>query len=340
MKSIKFLVLSFIALAALSCTNNKSKDNTTEVVDESLSDATIWNSDFIKVDNILITDSIVWVHSEQAEEQLLYAYNLNGELLASGIGLGNGKDELLELTALHTDNNGNPTIYDSKVGKIYNVVRDGNTLKLETAREQLRMFDDAIALADGTTLTLPTNSKISYALCDKNQAHTDSLSYFPPKPDGVDDATHQLACTGKLAYAPNDNTFVRAIVYDGGLGFFKINNNKIEFAHRHSIFDMNYGVLNAGVNIPIPNEQSQTGYVFVYATPKYFYASFSEAKAEENPEGLAKEIHMFDHEGNQVKRLLFDEEIGTFAVTADDSKLFTAKAATEDNTPISVYELH
>jgi hypothetical protein len=28
--------------------------------------------------------------------------------------------------------------------------------------------------------------------------------------------THQLACTGQLTYAQNNNTFV---LYDGGLGF-------------------------------------------------------------------------------------------------------------------------
>jgi hypothetical protein len=338
MKKIKLFTSCFIALIAFSCSNEKKNVESDEVLDESLSEATVWNGDFINVDNILITDSIVWVHSEQREDNVLYAYNINSGLLASGISIGNGKDEVLELSSLHTDNNGNPTIYDSKVGKIYNVACDGNKLKLETSREQLRLLDDAVSLSNNMTLTLPTNSKISYAICDKDQTCVDSLSYFPPKPDGVDDFTHQLACTGKLAFSQNDNTFVRAIVYDGGLGFFKINKGKVEFVNRFAVFDMNYGVLNANVNVPIPSDKSQTGYVYVYATPKYFYASFSEAKAENNPEGLAKEIHVFDHQGNQIKRLHLDDEVGAFAVTSDDKKLFVAKT-NEDNTPIYIYSL-
>jgi hypothetical protein len=127
-------------------------------------------------------------------------------------------------------------------------------------------------------------------------------------------------------------------VYDGGLGFFKINKGKVEFVNRFAVFDINYGVLNANVNVPIPSDKSQTGYVYVYATPKYFYASFSEAKAENNPEGLAKEIHVFDHQGNQIKRLHLDDEVGAFAVTSDDKKLFVAKT-NEDNTPIYIYSL-
>jgi hypothetical protein len=339
MKKIALFTSCLVAFIVASCSNEKKSIEQDEVADENLTEANAWNKDFVSVDNMIITDTIVWVHSEQNDEKLLYAYNLNGNLLASGISVGNGKDEVLELSSLRSDNNGKPVIYDGRSGKLYHVIRDGNSLKLETVRDDLRLLDDVVSLANDAILTLPTNSKISYALYDSKQARIDSLSYFPPKPDGIDDNTHQLACTGQLAFAQNDNTFVRAIVYDGGLGFFKVDKNKVEFVNRFSLFDMNYGVLQANVNLPIPNEKSQTGYAYVYATPKYFYASFSEAKAEDNPEGLTKEIQVFDHHGKQVKRLHLNSEIGAFAVTADDTKLFVAQA-NEDNTTISTYKLN
>jgi hypothetical protein len=338
MKKIAIFTGCWIALIAASCSNEKKSAEQDEVTDEKLTEANAWNNDFVSVDNIMITDTIVWVYSEQNDEKLLYAYNINGRLLASGIGAGNGKDEVLELTSLHTDNHGIPTIYDGKSGKLYHVISDGNSLKLETFRDGLRLLDDAVSLANDATLALPTNSKISYALYDSNLTRIDSLSYFPPKPDGIDDNTHQLACTGQLTFSQDDNTFMRAVVYDGGLGFFKVEKNKVEFVNRFSLFDMNYGVLQASINLPIPNEKSQTGYAYVYATPKYFYASFSDAKADDNPEGIAKEVHVFDHQGKRVKRLLLDNEIGAFAVTADDKKLFAAQS-NEDNTPIFIYQI-
>jgi hypothetical protein len=36
---------------------------------------------------------------------------------------------------------------------------------------------------------------------------------------------------------------------------FKVENNKVEFINRLSLFVINYGMLHASINLPIPNNQ-------------------------------------------------------------------------------------
>jgi hypothetical protein len=343
-KMIKFVRLTGVAVICClyvtlaSCTGEKVEQSINDVEAELLADGVIWRDDFVSVDNMLIADTTMWIYSRENNGKLLYAFSLSGDLLADGIGMGNGKDEVLELSSLHSDAAGNVMLYDSKLGKIYEVNCNDSMLTLATKCEQLRMFDDAILVRDEWSISMPTNSNISYVLRDNNFVGMDSLSYFPPKPSGVSDETHHLACTGVMAFAQNDQTFVRSVVYDGGLDFFKISDNKIVFVKRSAVFDMNYDVLRTVVNLPIPSEKSQTGYAHVYATSNYFYASFSSAIAEENPEAMAKEIHVFDHLGNPVRRLMFENEIGAFAVTADDALLYAAGNA-EECSPIYIYKL-
>lgn len=200
-----------------------------------------------------------------------------------------------------------------------------SVIELTTIRESLRLFDDAIAISDDATLVLPNIGSYSYCIFDSDYSKIDSLSYYPPKPNGVSNKAHALACTGTVAYSRNDDKFIRSLVYDGGLDFFSIKDGKLNHVKRHAEFDMDYGVIEVnGTSLPVPNKDSRIGYSFVYATPVYFYASFSGAHIEDNPESVSNEIHVFDHDGNMVKVVLLDNNVGSFAVTDDDRYLYAA----------------
>jgi len=303
-----------------------------------LTQSRIWNDSYLSVDNILITDSVVWIFTDQSDGHILHACNLSGQMVAEGLEYGNGPDEVLELSSIHPLKGDNIAVYDSRKGRIFSVTGDGPHLRLSTLRDSLRMLDDALLLTEHSVLALPLNTAVSYVILGADNVTVDSLSHFPPKPDGIDNRVHILACTGMIAYSDRSKRFVRSIAYDGGLDFFDISDSKLKFVKRHSVFDMAYGVMRSSVDLPVPDENSRVGYSNVYATQGYFYASFSDSKALDNPSGLSNEIHMFDHDGNIIKRIILDKKVGPFAVTPDDSRLFVS-SENDDKTLICTYEL-
>lgn len=132
----------------------------------------------------------------------------DGKTGSSGIGLGQGNGNMLEMTSMHIGSDSSIEVYDRRNGKIYGIISDDGKLGLEERSANLRLLDDARLLPDGNLLTLPLNSEISYKILDCNNETIDSLSYFPPNPDGISDFTHQLACTGTLALSPDGKNFV------------------------------------------------------------------------------------------------------------------------------------
>lgn len=132
----------------------------------------------------------------------------DGKTGSSGIGLGQDNGNMLEMTSMHIGSDSSIEVYDRRNGKIYGIISDDGKLGLEERSANLRLLDDARLLPDGNLLTLPLNSEISYKILDCNNETIDSLSYFPPNPDGISDFTHQLACTGTLALNPDGKNFV------------------------------------------------------------------------------------------------------------------------------------
>lgn len=338
MKRTKCIGLLAIFMAT-SCSQNKKAQFNWDTISSSIENESIFTNDFLSVGGIFLTDSVVWIYSEQNPSHLLYAYNLDGQRIAQGIGKGTGNNEVLEISSLHKSDDKSIDIYDSRCGKIYNAFFTENGIQLATKCDGLRMCDEAVRISDLYTLILPINSHISYAVIDTNNIVKDSLSYFPPKPEGIDTKIHQMASTGDLAYSPEDKKFMRAVAYDGGLTFGKIEDCTPLFDNRFAMFDMEYGFINAGVDVPVPCDNSRVGYSNVYATPRYFYATFSEETVENNPDGLAKEIHIFDHDGSPIERICFNNEIGSFAVSEDDSYIY-AISVEDDNTPIRRFALN
>lgn len=343
MKTTLHITLILGCLAFCSC--NRNPHNTYGIQQTLDSIATCGLQDFhtlpidvMSVDNILIQDSILWICSEDDGQNLIHAYNFQGEPISKGIGIGQGGNDVLEITSMHPTGTNGIELYDARSGKIMRLGINGNNLDIQTPVEEIRMLDDAFILDGNTILALPVNSDKSYEIRDNNGTVTYSISYFPPTPDGIDKVTHHLACTGMAAFSPSDSMLVRSIVYDGALSFFKIAGGKIDAINRFSLFDMEYGTLNGDGKIPVPNEASKTGYAHVYATPRFFYASYSDKKVFENPEGLATEIHVFNHDGTPVRRLLLPTPAGAFAVDSADRFIYTP-AEEEDATEIRIYTL-
>lgn len=318
----------------ISCNSGSENQSGNEIDTLKVTTERAIETELVSVDAILSCDSLFWIYSDASNQSLLYLCNAAGEILAQGLSYGNGANEILEVSSIHQGSNSGVAVYDGRSGRIISTNFNDSVIELTSVRESLRLFDDAIAISDNATLVLPNIGSCSYCIIDDDNSVIDSLSYYPPKPSGVSDKAHQLACTGSVAYSNGDNKFVRSLVYDGGLDFFSIEAGKINHVKRHAEFDMNYGVIEVnGMSLPVPDSESPIGYSYLCATPNYFYASFSGENIEENPEGVTDEIHVFDHDGNLIKIILLDCKVGAFAVTDDDTHLY---AAVDDNERVSL----
>lgn len=335
MKKTLIVVLSILLFLNMSCIRKEKVTEASEFNTYELSDGLIWNDSYNSVNQIAITDSIIWIHSEHDDNGLISAYSVSGNFIAKILGYGKGADEILELTSIRPYTENSIIIYDARKGKLLKINEIENKLMINEVCNQLYLNDDAFIFQDSKIVKLPLNSPYSYILSNINGSHIDSLSYFPPKPNGMDENTHHLACTGTMAVLNDGKHIMRTTTYDGGVDFFKIEKDKISHINRFSLFDMDYDALNLQVKVPVPNDKSRTGYSFLYATDKYFYASFTESKAEENPDGECREIHVFDVEGNPIKKLNLDKEFTAFAVERNDKVLYIVS---EQNDKAIIYK--
>lgn len=324
MNRIIIAILSILFFLNMSCIQRDKATDSSDSETIELSDGLVWNDSYLSINQIAVSDSMIWIHSDQDDKAIVSVYSITGNLIAKGISYGKGHGEIMELTSIHPNKDNTITIYDSRGGKLQKINVSDNNILASVVNDSLYLYDDAVILQDSQIITLPLNSPYSYILSDLQGNHIDSLSYFPPKPKGMDDNTHHLACTGTLALSTNGQNMMRTTLYDGGVDFFRIENGKIKHINRFSLFDMDYDALKLQVKVPIPNEKSKTGYSFLYATDKYFYASYSESKATENPDGVCSEIHVFDTTGNLIKKILLDKTFTAFAVERHDGAMYIA----------------
>lgn len=322
MERILIASLMVLLFINMSCIRKDKTIDASEFETYELSDGLIWNDSYNSINQIAITDSVIWIHSEQDGNRLITAYSISGNFIDKILGHGKGADEILELTSIRPYKGNTISIYDGRGGNLLNIDLMKNKLITNKICNQLYLNDDAFLFQDSRIVKLPLNNPYSYVLSSLQGNNLDSISYFPPKPIGMDDNTHHLACTGALAVLNNGKYMMRTTVYDGGVDFFKIEKDKISHISRFSNFDMDYDALNLQVKVPVPNDRSKIGYSFLYATDKYFYASFSMSKAVENPDGECREIHVFDTDGNLIKKLKLDKPFTSFAVERNDNALY------------------
>ena len=117
---------------------------------------------------------------------------------------------------------------------------------------------------------------VSLMVPGKNGKLTDSLSYYPAKPDGVSDFTHALACVGTLAVEENGKHFARALAYDGGIDFFGVDNGRLCHISRYERFGMDYDVLDVGQQVPTLSPTTRVGFSDPAVSTRRYYVLYSE----------------------------------------------------------------
>lgn len=325
-RHINLVMIAMLTIGA-SCGSNgnmQSSLSDQNVITDTLFVNKVLPIDFDVVTDMMVTDSILWVVSEKYNDNILFAFDLDGTPIAKGLGIGQGQDELLEVTNVSfSDRSDEINIYDARGGKLYTAALiAGSSIHLSTLVSDINLLDGAMEIDNGQFFIAPVNSNTSYKIIDSDKEVIDSICYFPPKPKNVDERIHHLACTGQIFIAPRKTTFVRNIVYDGGLDFFGLGNGKISHLNRFSVFDMAYSTLNNSIEVPVPNEESRTGYCDVYMTEDYCYAIFSDEYALDNVETLGDIVDMFTHDGTLVKKFILPSPTSNIVVDKTDQNIF------------------
>lgn len=286
---------------------------------------------------LVAMDDVLWVADDDRSSAMVHLLVAEGKCVAKGISLGEGPNEVLEITSIRRMGN-EVQVYDARRGAVSIIERDSSSLRLMPLVSNVRLLDDAVSLPDKRLLTAPISPDYSYALIDSMGSRQDSLKYYPSKPDGVSDFTHALACTGFLAFILESQTYARALVYDGGIDFFQIKEGKLQHSSRYERFGMDYSVIDAGQQLPVPSTSTRIGYKSLTASDHYFYSLFSDKSAAEMANGCL-EMQSFASDGTPYRKYLLDRPASKIAVSPNDTRLYTFCDAEEGGTYIFVYDL-
>ena len=281
-------------------------------------------------------DDSLWIAGEGTSSSMLFLLTDRGELVAKGVHIGNGPGEVLEVTSLHRVRN-RTYLYDGRGGKVCEVQRRDTVLYAVPLDMQKRLCDDLIPLSDNAYLVLPVTQAYSYALADKNGKLTDSLSYYPAKPDGVSDFTHALACVGTLAVEENGKHFARALAYDGGIDFFGVDNGRLCHISRYERFGMDYDVLDVGQQVPTLSPTTRVGFSDPAVSTRRYYVLYSEELAVDNPTKETCTVCSFDMEGRPLCLYQLDRRISAMTVMPDDDLLLAIGHATEQEESVYLF---
>lgn len=342
MKKIFFPVL--IALACVGCTGKSYKS--AEEKNGAIKQDTLFSaiktidldaSGIIGVNRVMVKDKdTIFLSNSDAKGILYYK---DGNRIVKGVSLGQGPDEVLGLNYIRFDDKGKLYSYDSNKGMVYFFTRSDSAVYIDSKEEMPRFLNDVIAY-NKDFLVFPLLSKdYSIGLIKSDGDLIDSIAYWPPKPDGVSDKAHALASTGETAIM-GDGHFARALLYDGGVDFYKIDGNHIIHINRFREFDMDYDMIdNQGVEIPIPNNESRKGFMKIKASRDNFYASFSNDKILSNSEAGAIEIFKFDKRGELKRKYIVNIPFTDFFVNENGDEIGCITTDEKGKDYIYIYKL-
>lgn len=264
-------------------------------------------------------------------ENVLYAYDFATRNLTELISVGDGPNSVVDFTSIGLSETGNVWVYDGNVGK-YITVRLDDLSKEMAMTPTLRMLNELQPISDQRFIGVPYGKSVGFYLFNKEGEVIDSLAYFPPKPKNVSDWTHTFACSGPIAISADGHHFARSVTKDGGIDFFKYENDRISHISRYAEFDMDYSTDgNKEYPVPVTTDKSKCGYYSVANTPDGFIALFSSSPIHENRDFAATEIHSFSNDGILKNKIKLDFPITSIAFDTATNKVFGVSAATDDN---------
>jgi hypothetical protein len=147
----------------------------------------------------------------------------------------------------------------------------------------------------------------------------------------ADDSSTHYNLAKKMAYEsflfvkPSKNKCVLACRYTDRIEIVDLNSGKSKFVSGPEGFKPEMKVLPGrdGKKISIPGRDTRQAYVRGQVTNNYIYLLYSGNKEGTPHLFFGKYIYVYDWEGNPVQRLELNDDVIDFAVTGNDSLLYT-----------------
>lgn len=278
----------------------------------------------------------VWIEVSDKSDFKMFVLNDDGRLLAKGISEGKGRGEVLGVTSMHRIG-GRTLVYDSNKGVLSKVECRDSTLALAPLADGINLLDDAVMLPDGRVVTMHIVGNYSYAVADTSGDITDTLKYYPPKPDKATDFTNALAYTGRSAFALGGKRFARTCPYDGGIDFFSTD-GKLAHLARQEEYPMDYDVINMRQPVPTLSKTTPVGYRSLTASGDVFYALFSMAPASGATDECS-EMRSFSSEGKPLCKYTLDHKVSCIAISPDNTRMIAIGGTAGGGTMMYRYTL-
>ncbi|WP_165760272.1 BF3164 family lipoprotein [Niastella populi] len=201
----------------------------------------------------------------------------------------------------------------------------------------LQLLNDSTLLTSGNYF----HSQDDYKLATLDLTSGRSYNHMAPYSA---DSSKPYTLPQKMSYEsflflkPSKNKCVLAYRFTDRIELIDLDTRKIKVIRGQDMFEPNLKVMvkGNGKKIAYPGDESREAYVRGQVTDKYIYLLYSGNLPNGKNLFYGKYIHIYDWDGKPVKRLELDNYTKDFAVTGNDSLLYTYDPKTKN---ISVAKL-
>lgn len=329
------MIYLFIFLSLLSCSKNNMKIN--EIFQQSsllqhkkmIDDKTYLIGSSGKM---LIVDSIL-IALDYSAQSVLHLFDIKNNIYINGLGKkGQGPNEFLHPASLTYFSHKSFLVYDLLDNTLKKISID-SLMSGNVFYEKLINFD---SISNSFVFPTAYNNYIAFGLYESNmfklidQQNNEIGSFidFPIKSKekkGIDHRNIALAYQGTLNISPDKNKIVYASYYGTIIGIYDINHSSINQNFLLVCDHPMYSVQNEGNGMSSPiSKDGISAFRDLYTTDRYIYSLYSGNKISELKEKAfeAKDIYVFDWEGNSVIHYYLDVPINNIAVLPDDKKIY------------------
>ncbi|ULB33798.1 BF3164 family lipoprotein [Proteiniphilum propionicum] len=282
---------------------------------------------------MLIVDSFL-ITLDYKNERMFHLFDIKNNNYISNLGLkGQGPNEFLHPLSLIYSSSHDFLSYDLLDNSLKLIDLD-SLKKKEVSYKKLLSFN---SISHSTVFPTKYNNYVGlglytfnmFKLIDVYGNEINSFMDYPiekgKKSEKIDHRNIALAYQGVLNISPDKNKIVYASHYGTILGIYNVNETSINQNFLLICDYPQYTVQNEGGGMSSPlTREGISAFRDIYVTDKYIYSLYSGNKISELRERAfeAKDIYVFDWEGNPVVHYHLDVPINNIAVLPNDKKIY------------------
>lgn len=291
---------------------------------------------------IQYSDGFLFINGTYGDKGLVSVIDVDGDsLVCSFARKGQGRDEVLQIGSMDVfEKSGEKymELFDNLQRKLFvysidNLIEskgEASPAYTRKADENLRLLE-MYRLRNGSYLStgrIPTK----FLLLDdslKIKKHTGE--YLPDNMAEVDAMIRSKANYGRLYFSSDRKNVVSVVFMAGVLSLYSVENDSIDKKWDYTLHDLEYKVDGKAI---LPTRPM--GYLAASMAGDKIIALYS-GEMKENGTTYAKEFHLFDREGNLLKKYKVGSSLYNFCV--DPSSQLVYAIAYEPETKILIYRM-